>query len=205
MPFKHLPPTDLLSRSATVTKLLTPELHAHLLSLIPTPETYNSDHEHCETCFKASLKGAPEDVKAFEAACQKVNQNLSVLFMFAKAGSIIDPTVPQVLGFNHLLERTPSATAAPLGIGKDFRLFFDKEGRPLVSVTRIPAAKGYEVWFCDGDPAVEENWKMLVWSTSCQRIALSGLNRSKTNFLKIRGKRNHDVGPWSNYIRLNPA
>lgn len=205
MIFKNLPPTELIAKSATATKALTPELYQNLISLLPTPESCISDHDHCEACFTASLKGNPEDVKAFEAASQKVNQNLTILSLLAKAGSLKDPTVPQKFGFLQLLDKTSHAASTAPGDARDFRISFDKEGRPHAWVARVQRAKGYEIWFCDGDPAIEENWKMLVWSTKCQKIPLSGLNRSKTNFLKIRGKRNDAAGPWSNYIRLNPA
>jgi len=204
MPFNSASHTEIISKSAAVTGALTPELYAYLISLLPTPHGFNDDHERLEASFTASLKGDSEKIKACEADRNTVNQNLTILLGLAKAVSVKDPTVLEKLGLGHVVERTTAAAALP-GIPKDFRVTFDKEGRPVASLTKLSGAKGYEIWICDGDPSVEDNWRMLTWSTSCQKIPLPGMNRAKTNFLRIRGKRNNIVGPWSHYISVDPA
>lgn len=202
MPFNNLPHPEMITKSATVLQVLTPELYAYLLSLLPTPQSYGELHERYEASFAGSLKGDPEKAKACEADRKAINQDLAIILGLAKAVTHKDPTVIEKFPFSHATERT---TAATLGESKDFRITFDKKGRPLAWVTRVAGAKGYEIWACEGDPGIEANWKLLVWSLTCQKIALPGLNRTKLNFLRIRGKRGNILGPWSNFVSVDPA
>lgn len=203
MPTTKLSHPELISKSAAVTGTYNTELFNRMLSLIPTPEFYTELHERYASNFAGSLKGDPEKIKACEEDRQLIDQNLSLLLGLAKVVTAKDPSLQEAFGINHSAERT-TASAAVLERPKDLRVSFDKTGHPEVSITRMTNAKGYEVWACDADPSLEENWKLVVWSTKCQKIPITGLDRTKLNWLRIRGKRGGTVGPWSNPITLNP-
>lgn len=202
MPHNNLPHPEMITRSEEFRQVLTPELFAYLLSLIPTPAKYGEMHERFEGSVTGFLKGDPEMVKQCEEARIELNKAMSVVQGIGKAVSVIDPTVQEKLGIVH--QKAHSSSVA-LAAAKDLRLFFDKSGQPYCSVTKLAGAKGYDLWFCEGEPAVESNWKLLTWSSSCQGIYLNGLDRTRINYLKLRGKRGNQVGPWSNMVILHPA
>lgn len=204
MPYHNLPHQEMIAKSAAVAQALTPELYAYILSLLPTPQSYAEMHERYEASFAGSLKGDSEKVKLCEEFCDALKKDLAVIAGVAKAVSHKDPTVPGKLALGQLVERGAGSATIP-GDAKDFEIYFDRKGRQFAKLSKITGAKGYEIWSCDGDPSVESNWRLLVWSTGCQKIALPAMNRSKVNFLKVRGKGSKGVGPWSNVISLDPA
>lgn len=199
MPHNNIPHPEMVAKSEEVRQVLTPELYNYLLSLIPNPQRYGQLHERFEGSLTGFLKGEPDMVKECEAAREELNQAISVIIGVGKAVSAIDPKVLEKLG---PLAHKTSSTSTALTAAKDLRVYFDKNGVPYCSVTRLVGAKGYEIWFCVGDPSMEASWKLLTWSTSCQKISLEGINRTVTNYLRLRGKRGTEVGPWSNLVIL---
>jgi len=197
--------TEIIAKSAVLIDELTPEMFGYLISLIPTPERHSEIHERFEASFAGSLKGDPEKVKACEADRQAINESFAILHGLVKAAAIKDPTLPEKLGMGRAAERTASTTTT-ISAPKDFRIAFDsKGGQAFASLTKLAGAKIYEIWACDGDPSVEANWRLLDSSSKCQKIPILGLNRTKTNFLRVRGKSGHIVGPWSYYLSIDPA
>lgn len=203
MPLSKLSHPELISKSVAMTGAYNKEMFDYLLSLIPTPDFYIEIHERYAASFADSLKGDPEKIKACEADRQLIDQNLTILLGLAKVVTAKDPSVLESFGLNRPGEKT-AASAAFLERPKDCRVTFDKNGHPQVSLSKITGAKGYEVWACDADPSLEENWRLVEWSTKCQSIPITGLNRTQLNWLRIRGKRGDILGPWSDPISLNP-
>ena len=194
--------TEIIAKSAVLIGGLTQEMFDYLISLIPTPGRHSEIHERFEASFAGSLKGDPEKVKACEVDRQVMNECLAILHGLVKAAAIKDPTLPEKLGIGRTAERTASTINDP----KDFRITYDsKGGQAYASLTKLAGAKIYEIWVCDGDPSVEGNWRLLDSSNKCQKIPILGLNRTKTNFLKVRGKSGNIVGPWSYYLSIDPA
>jgi len=197
--------TEIIAKSAVLIDELTPEMFDYMISLIPTPGRHSEIHERFEASFAGSLKGDPEKVKACEADRQAINESFAILHGLVKAAAIKDPTLPEKLGMGRAAERTASTTTT-ISAPKDFRIAFDsKGGQAFASLTKLAGAKIYEIWACDGDPSVEANWRLLDSSSKCQKIPILGLNRTKTNFLRVRGKSGHIVGPWSYYLSIDPA
>ena len=193
---------EFIAKSSAMAGAFTPERYAHLLSLLPTPERFTELNSRLEANYPAVLKGDPEKVKEFEADRKAVNCDFSVIVGLARVVAIKDATVPESLGLGHVTEKTTGATA-PLSTPHGFKVIFDPKGRLFASVTKVPGAKGYQVWACDGDPSIEANWKLIASSTSCKGIAIIGLNRAKFNVLKIRAMRGKSASPWSNWVSLD--
>ncbi|ACH40977.1 MAG: hypothetical protein ACD_55C00166G0002 [uncultured bacterium] len=202
MPTTKLSLPELLSKSAAMNATFNTEMFNRLLSLIPTPAFYSELHERYATNFAGYLRGDPEKIKACEEDRQLIDQNLSLLLGLAKVVTAKDPSLQEAFGLNPSAER--ATVSATLERAKDFRVSFDPKGHPAASVTKIMGARGYEIWACDGDPSLEENWRLVVWSTKCLKIPIIGVDRTKLNWLRIRGKRGETAGPWSNPIPLNP-
>jgi len=197
--------TEIIAKSAMLLGGLTQEMFDYLISLMPTPGKYSEIHERFEASFAGSLKGDPEKVKACEIDRQEMNENLAILHWLVKAAAIKDPTLPEKLGIGRTAERA-APTAPTISSPKDLRITYDsKGGQAYLSLSKLAGAKIYEIWACDGDPSVEANWRLLDTSSKCQKIPIMGLNRTKTNFLKVRGKSGSIFGPWSYYISIDPA
>ncbi len=202
MPHNNIPHPEMVAKSEEVRQVMTPEWYSRLISLIPDPSRYDQLHNRFEGSVTESFKGDPQKVKECEEARRELNVALSVIMGVSKAVSILDPTVNEKLGSTH---QKSSPAGAPLAAAKDLRIFYDKNGQPYCSFTKQPGSKGHEIWFCTGEPGVEANWSLLVWSTTCQKMYLKGLNRTLTNYLKLRCKRGNEVGPWSNMVILPPV
>ncbi|HBA87127.1 MAG TPA: hypothetical protein DCZ75_03805 [Geobacter sp.] len=203
MPFNNANDPEMIAKSAAVAEAFTPQRYAYLLSLLPTPEGFTELHNRFEAGYPGVLKGDAEKVEAFEADRQAVIADLSLILGLAKVVAVKDPTVPESLGLSRFMEKT-AAVQTPLTACRDFKIFFDPKGQLFASVSRLPGAKGYQLWGCDGDPSVEANWRLVTSSTSCKAILITGLNRSKFNVLRIRAMRGREAGPWSNWISLEP-
>lgn len=204
MPFENETNPEVIAKSATVSGTYTQEFYHYLVSLIPTPESFTGRHHRLTAAYPDALQGDPEKIKAVEEDCKAVKDDLSLLLGLAKVVAFKDPTIQETLGFGHVTVRT-ATVQAPLGHPKDFKVYYDRKGQLFSSVTKVPGAKGYQVWVCDGDPSIEANWRLLASSSNCKGILLLGLNRSKFNLLRIRPIRGREVGPWSNWISLDPA
>ena len=202
MPHNNIPHPEMVAKSEEVRQAYTPEARDYLVSLFPTSESYDVMHDRYEKAITGFYKGDPAMVKECEEARRDLEQAMAIIQGVRKAVSVADPRVYVAPGGPHSKSSTAAAVVAA---AKDLRLLFDKNGQPYCSLTRLPGAKGYEIWFCVGEPGVETNWSMLTWSTSCQKMYLTGLNRTVTNYLKLRGKKGHEVGPWSNMVILQPV
>ncbi|GFO54007.1 hypothetical protein GMSM_10140 [Geomonas sp. Red276] len=204
MPFKNDSDPELITKSAGVTQVFTPEFYAHLVALVPTPESYRAIHDNYASSYTAMLSGNTDKAEEFEAHRNAVYQGLAILHGLAKALTIKDPTVSATLGLAPPASRT---AYTPLSSPTGFRVTFASDGQPFASVDKVTKAKGYQVWCCDEDPNVEANWRLIASSPSCKGMALQGLlNRTKNNWLKIRAMRGKaEAGPWSNFINLPPA
>lgn len=194
---------ELITKSAEIIKSIPPEKWAYIMSLFPTWESHSEVHDRFEKSFAASLKGDPEMVKACEADREAVKRNIAVFHGVAKAVAIKDPSILETLGAGQTTVRTSSAPV--LTDPRDLKVFFDPEGHLLVSVSSVARAKGYQVWVCDGDPNVEANWRLAASSSSCRKIEVQGLNRTKANWFKVRAVRGNMTGPWSNCVSLPPS
>ncbi|MBJ6800957.1 hypothetical protein [Geomonas propionica] len=202
MPHNNLPHPDMITKSEETRQILTPDLYAYMISLIPTPERYAELHKRFEDSVTGFFKGDPAMVKECEDARDELNKAWSVVHGVSKAVSPIDPTVQQKFG---AAKHKASTNSPALTAAKDLKVQYDKNGRPHCSVSKLPGARGYDLWFCEEEPGIESNWNFFEWSSNCQGISLAGLNRTKTNYLKIRGKRGNTLGPWSNMVVLPPV
>ena len=205
MPFNNDSHSEILAKSAGFAEVFTQEVFEYLKSLFPTPGQYTEYHQQLAARYTASLTGDPENIKAFEIHRQVVSENLAMMNLLAKAAAIKDPTIPEKLRLGRTPERAAHATQ-PIGDPHGLRVTFSKKGgHPYLSLTKIPSAKIYEIWVCDSEVSVDANWRLLDTSSTCQNIPLKGLNRTKTNYIRVRGKSGSIVGPWSLFISIDPS
>jgi len=203
MPYNEMGDHEVIAISATVNGAFTAELYAYLLSLLPTPSTFAALSSRLEANYAGFLKGEPEKVKEFEADRKALNCELTQMRALAKAVAIKDPEIPGKLGLGPLTEKT--AVSGPLGAPEGFKVVFDAFGHLTATVKKVPGARGYQVWCCDGDPSIEANWRLVASAPNCKGIVITGLNRGKFTLLKVRALRATGAGPWSNWVSLDPT
>lgn len=204
MPYNNASDPELISQSAAVVVAFTPQTHAHVMSLFPTPEAYSELHGRMEGGYAAFLRGDPAGVKAFEENRDAVKQYLTMLYGLAKVATIMDPTVPEMLGLGRLPEKS-APTTVPLTDPQGLRIFYDRNGQLFATVIKVPGAKGYQVWICVGDPNVEANWKLAASSTNSRSILIPAIDRTKNTWVKARAMRGTVAGPWSSSVTLSPV
>jgi hypothetical protein len=204
MPFNNDSDPDIIARSATVTSMYTQEKYAYIMSLIPNPASFGALSSRVSENYAGFLQGDPEKTKAFEADRKELAGELSLLLTLSKMLAGKDPTVQQSLGFEPPVEKVAPGSL-PLTSPHGFKAFFDPRGRLISSSNSVPNARGYQVWACEGDPSNEANWRMVASSSRCKGIVIQGLNRAKFNLLRIRAIRATGVGPWSNWVSLDPT
>lgn len=203
MPINDLSDAEMIAESAAVAEAFTPEMYAYLLSLLPTPQAFAELSSRLEANYPAALKGDPEKVKAFEADRNAMNCDLSLIRGLAKVVAVKDATVPESLGLGRVPQKK-AAAMAPLTNPQGFKVVFDRHGQLFASVTKVPGAKGYQIWLCEAEPGIEANWKLFSSGTRCRRMPIPGLIRRNLTMLKVRAMRGHVSGPWSNFISLDP-
>lgn len=194
---------ELIAKSASVVQVFTPEYYNYLISLIPKPEEVQADHNSYATSYAGFLAGDAEKAKECQTHRNAVNQGLTILLGLAKAVTAKDPKVPEALRLAVLPNKVTSSK--PLAKPAGFKVTYTPEGQLVASVIKVESARGYQVWACDADPNIDSNWRMVASSSSCRGIQITGLDRGKSNWFKIRAmKGKGTAGPWSNFINLTP-
>jgi hypothetical protein len=195
---------ELIAKSAAVVRAFTPEVYAYLLSLLPTPEAVQANHNNYTASYAAYLAGDPGKAQEFETHRIAVHQSLSILTGLAQAVTVKDPKVPDNLSLGPRPSKKTSASET-LSKPTGFKVFFNRDGRLVAVVAKVKSAKGYQVWACDSDPNDETNWRLFASSSTCRTIELPGVDRHKSNWLRVRAMRGKgESSPWSNIINLTP-
>jgi len=195
----------ILVKSAAVAEALTPEMHAYILSLLPTPQSYRELHNRLQANYSAGLHIPLEKAKEREADCEALGRELSILYGLARTVALKDPTVPKTLGLHDRPEKTAVRAKTILTAPRKFKVFHAPDGRLLASCARSVGAKSYEIWATDGNPCDEANWRLIASSSHCKNIPIIGLDRTKGNWLRACAKRGNVSGPWSDCFQLLPA
>lgn len=204
MPYDDTNDPDLITLSEAVLQAYTPEMYNHMISLLPTPEIYAATHGQFANGYPAYLKGDPDGIKAFEEARNTIKQFLMMLSGLSKTAAIKDPTVPERLPLSQTHTKGTGNNTS-LTAARDFKAYYDRKGNIYATFPKIPGSKGYQIWLCEGDPNVEGNWRLLTSSTNSRKVLLPTLNRTQNNWLKVRGMRGTEAGPWSNLVSIAPA
>lgn len=77
-----------------------------------------------------------------------------------------------------------------------------KTGSALISTTRVPKARIYWIGICEGDPSLEESWRMLGPFDHCRNIEIAGLEPGKMYYFRVRCFGAGSESPWSTIASL---
>lgn len=75
----------------------------------------------------------------------------------------------------------------------------DHVGRAALSWKPVDAALAYQVQWTAGDPASEQGWNMVAWSTRSSR-KLSGLPSGQVAYFRVAALGTAGMGPWSQVV-----
>jgi hypothetical protein len=75
-------------------------------------------------------------------------------------------------------------------------------GCALVSTGKVPRARIYWVGICEGDPSLEESWRLLGPFEHCRNIELTGLEPGKLYYFRVRCFGAGSESPWSTIASL---
>jgi hypothetical protein len=195
---------ELIAKSAAVAQVFTPELHAYVLSLLPVPDLFRTNQNNYAASFTGYLTGNTEQQKECAVHRETVGKDMDVLQGVVKAVAIKDPKVLEAFGLAAQPVRAAHSSVVP-SEATGFKVTFNSSGQMVGAVTKVKGAKWYQVWACDGDPTAEENWRLVVSSSTCRGITIAGLDRTKTNCLRIRAMGSKEPGPWSHMITIKPS
>jgi hypothetical protein len=202
MPLRDTSEPEAIAQSSIAVKLYTPELRELLLSHLPTSEGLAEVHSRSEGNYMDFVKGDPDKVKAYEADRSEVARQLSIIRSLAKMLRPYDHTIPELLikGGGHA---KTVASSAPLGAPPNLRVEYgEKPGVLLCWVGSVAHAKGFQIWACEGDPSIEANWSLAGSGNSGRKIVITGRPAGRLTWLKARGMRRNQPGPWSACVSI---
>jgi len=75
-------------------------------------------------------------------------------------------------------------------------------GSALISTGRVPKARIYWVGICEGDPSLEESWRMLGPFDHCRGIEITGLEPGKMYYFRVKCFGAGNESPWSTIASL---
>ncbi|GFO68672.1 hypothetical protein GMLC_22510 [Geomonas limicola] len=201
MPYINLTNDALILKTKELLQALTPEMQNLLFSLMPNAEKLTAATLRHQENYAGFLKGEADAAKACEESRLEVCKQLTQYHGVIKACATVEPKVAQLLGTVPVAEKASSAPQV-LSEPRDMKVTYNKFGQPVVSFSKVPGAKGYQIWVSNGDPSIESNWMLFESSSTCRGIILSGLDRGTFHWLRIRANRGNQTGPWSASISL---
>jgi hypothetical protein len=77
-----------------------------------------------------------------------------------------------------------------------------KTGSALINTGRVPRARIYWVGICEGDPSLEESWRMLGPFDHCRNIEIAGLEPGKMYYFRVKCFGAGSESPWSTIASL---
>jgi len=77
-----------------------------------------------------------------------------------------------------------------------------KTGSALISTGKVRKARIYWVGICEGDPSLEESWRMLGPFDHCRNIEIAGLEPGKMYYFRVKCFGAGSESPWSTIASL---
>lgn len=72
----------------------------------------------------------------------------------------------------------------------------------MLHVAKLAGAKSYQVQMTQGDPSVEDNWKLATTSVSSSHIPLEGIAPAQTYWFRIRAIGSGGEGVWTDPVSV---
>ena len=195
--------SERISKSCAMARLYTDSVHEQLVSLLTTPLRFKEATDRFQASHNALQAGDTVLGATCEADRKELDRQFSLLNGMAKVAAITDANVPEKLGLLTLVPKTTAAAVVALAKPGDFRMSHGQNsGEMIAKVQYMKSIKNFEVWGCEGDPNVEQNWRLLAASPYCKGVEVKGLTPGTKYWFRIRAVRKGQEGPWSNYIAL---
>lgn len=180
-----------------------PSIFDKLMSLMPKFDLLRDVHEGFQAKFYAAQGGGIEEVMACEAQRELLNKVFGTFAGIVRATSDDDPSVAKLLGLHQPPPIKRSSSAQPLTSPTNPKLWHgDEHGIIFAKVTPSKGSRIIEIYICEGDPSVEENWKYYTGSARASRMEIRGLVPGTLYWFRFRSIGSAGHSPWSNYVSL---
>jgi hypothetical protein len=91
----------------------------------------------------------------------------------------------------------------PLPAPVDFRVSHGtRSGTINLHAARLDGASSYHIEMAQGDPMQENNWHLVLTSSTCSRLTLEGFTPGQTYWLRLRGINSAGYGLWTHALSL---
>ena len=178
-----------------------PSILEDIYSLMPNLGKFQSVYDRHRNVFNEVLGGNHAKEQELQTVRDEVNSQVGMLHGLAVLVADTDPSIALRLGVAQPPITKRTLTYYHLTSPDNFKLVY-KDHLLIARANAVKGAKSYEVWFCEGDPRVENSWRHLTTSTRVNRIVLTGLTPGVVYYFRIRAISAHGEGPWSNFINM---
>ena len=104
-----------------------------------------------------------------------------------------------------LKSRSPKAiskSSGPLGTpGNLVVKHTGDSGAIVIGYSKVKFAGSYEIQVCEGDPAVEANWRTIGQYRNC-RVELKGFDPGKRLYIRVRCHGTGEPGPYTQPVSI---
>lgn len=167
---------------------------------LPDLDKIRSIHDHHLSVFNDVLAGNHEKEGELQAIRGEVSIQLGLFRDTAVLVGSRDASIPQRLGIVKRQPVTRKATGS-LAAPENFKIVYI-DRKMVARASGIKGAKSYELWYCEGDPMTESNWRHLVTSGQAKRIEITGTTAGKLYYFRIRAITSKGSGSWSTFVSM---
>lgn len=198
--FERLSESDFQTKAGVIVAALTGNANfpepwpAQVPSLAQITDALNT----YRAAYHAALTRDTSKISQRNAARQTLTDLLKRLAPYLEAIAQGNPDVLATSGYDLRHDTTRGGNNTVPEAPSDFRVSHGQLSGTLdVHTAKLPGAGSYEVHLSQGDPSVEANWKLVITSTICNHIPLSGLTPGQTYWLRLRAINSLGAGVWT--------
>jgi hypothetical protein len=149
------------------------------------------------TSYSGALGGSFDMKKQRDRDLDALSAQLTTLATYYETAGVHNPDYLLNTGFEEAAVQK-KGIVRPLEAVSSLDLWHGSHpGLVYAKVPQVPQAKGYEIYFTDSDPTVEQNWKFQGTHFTCSKMEVGGLDGGKVYSFKIRAANKNDKGPFS--------
>jgi hypothetical protein len=203
--FADLNDSEIISTTAAIVVAMAkdPTLYEYVLSRLPTQSQLQEIHDLFTGNYSAVLAGNSEKIHDRDLNRDELNRKFAAFVGMVKLAAEFDPSLPQRLAIPQPPPKKKSHSSIHLVALSNFKVQHGEEHGVIIGkASGLRGARGFEIWGCQGDPTVEQNWRYMALSTKASRMEVRGLIPGTLYSFRARAIGPNGPGPWSSYATL---
>ncbi|HBA88850.1 MAG TPA: hypothetical protein DCZ75_12965 [Geobacter sp.] len=202
--YRTMSPQALLNELGSVAAAMprNPAFSGNVAGNVATAAMLLEIRDKLATDIEAAFTHDTNRIKARNATQEQAVALLDGVSKFIELMSVSNPNVMHDNGFT---PRPPSKKNQSLPVPLNFSVYHGPQpGTAIASASNLVAAQTWEIHVAEGDPSVEQNWRINSVHTDNSSMVMSGLNVAKQLYFRLRVLNRNGVGPWSPPVTLFP-